>query len=116
MKKFLLVFCLAATSMFAQETEKENMKQTEAAATSAATEGEEGWTRSGVITALANQSSFSNWQAGGDNNFAGNVSVNYNFNYKKNGWNWDNKFIAAYGVTKIKGEDQQKTDDRLEFH
>lgn len=116
MKKLILVFCLATTGLFAQETEKENLKKSEEAAAKLATAGEEGWTKNGVITFLANQSSFSNWQAGGENNFAGNASINYNFNYKKNGWNWDNKFLASYGVTKIKGEDQQKTDDRLELY
>ncbi len=74
------------------------------------------WTRKGVFTFLANQSSFSNWQAGGQNNFAGNVGVNYDFNYKNGDWNWDNKIIASYGLTKIKGADTQKTDDRLEFN
>lgn len=117
MKKIFLFFCLATASMFAQETEQENLKKTEEAlAKSADGEVKEGWTRGGVITGLASQSAFSNWTAGGDNNFAGNFSVNYDFNYKKGPWNWDNKFIAAYGVTKIKGEESKKTDDRLEFN
>jgi len=81
-----------------------------------ATDTTKHWTRKGVFTFLANQSSFSNWQAGGQNNFAGNVGVNYDFNYKKGNWNWDNKIIVAYGLTKIKGADTQKTDDRIEFN
>ena len=28
---------------------------------------------------------------------------------------WDNKIIAAYGLTKLKGQDATKSDDRLEF-
>ena len=74
------------------------------------------WTRKGVFTFLANQSSFSNWQAGGQNNFAGNVGFNYDFNYKNGDWNWDNKWIVSYGLTKIKGADTQKTDDRIELN
>jgi hypothetical protein len=35
----------------------------------------------------------------------------------KKGAVWDNKFIAAYGLTKIKGDDKiAKTDDRLELN
>jgi hypothetical protein len=41
--------------------------------------------------------------AGGTSNIAGNFSLNYDFNYKKGAVVWDNKFIAAYGLTKIKG-------------
>src|SRR5574343_88094 len=101
MRKFLIPLLLIVSSLFAQETATDSTKH---------------WTRKGVFTFLANQSSFSNWQAGGQNNFAGNVGVNYDFNYKNGDWNWDNKIIASYGLTKIKGADTQKTDDRLEFN
>lgn len=74
------------------------------------------WTKTGNFTFLLNQSSFSNWQAGGDNNISGNVKVNYDFNYKEGDWNWDNKVIASYGLTKLQGQDQKKTDDRFEFN
>lgn len=101
MKKFLIPLLLIVSNLFGQETATDSTKH---------------WTRKGVFTLLANQSSFSNWQAGGQNNFAGNVGVNYDFNYKNGDWNWDNKIIASYGLTKIKGADTQKTDDRLEFN
>jgi len=81
-----------------------------------ATDSTSNWTKKGVFTFLANQSSFDNWLAGGQNNFAGNANINYDFNYKNGDWNWDNKIIAAYGLTKIKGQDTQKTDDRIEFN
>lgn len=102
MKKLVLVFCLVSASLFAQEE--------------TAVDSTSNWTKKGVFTLLANQSSFNNWLAGGQNNFAGNVNINYDFNYKNGDWNWDNKFIAAYGLTKIKGQDTQKTDDRIEFN
>ncbi|MCK6608750.1 MAG: DUF3078 domain-containing protein [Flavobacterium sp.] len=101
MKKFFLLILFVSAVTIAQETTIDTTKH---------------WTRKGVFTFLANQSSFSNWQAGGQNNFAGNVGVNYDFNYKNGDWNWDNKIIASYGLTKIKGADTQKTDDRLEFN
>ena len=101
MKRGFFLLLLVSTVGFSQETVVDSTKH---------------WTRKGVFTFLANQSSFSNWQAGGQNNFAGNVGINYDFNYKNGDWNWDNKIIAAYGLTKIKGADTQKTDDRLEFN
>ena len=101
MKKFLLLLLFVVSGVFAQETATDSTKH---------------WTRKGVFTFLANQSSFSNWQAGGQNNFAGNVGINYDFNYKNGDWNWDNKIILAYGLTKIKGADTQKTDDRIELN
>lgn len=100
MKKIVVLLLLVASIGFAQETAVDSTKH---------------WTKKGVFTLLANQSSFSNWLAGGQNNFAGNVNVNYDFNYKNGDWNWDNKLITAYGLTKIKGADTQKTDDRIEF-
>lgn len=88
------------------------------AMTSAVTAQEEpqtdrNWTITGENTFMINQSSFSNWSAGGINSFAGNLVFNYGFNYKKNKWNWDNKLIAAYGQSKQKSLGWRKNDDRL---
>ncbi len=75
------------------------------------------WTTKGNISLLFNQSNFSNWQSGGENNLSGNVGVNYDFNYKKNEWTWDNKIIASYGVVKTRNSPfEKKTDDRLELN
>ena len=101
MKKVLFLLLFVSTTILAQETATDTTKH---------------WTRKGVFTFLANQSSFSNWQAGGQNNFAGNIGINYDFNYKNGNWQWDNKWIVAYGLTKIKGADTQKTDDRIELN
>ena len=60
-----------------------------------AEEGEEGWNKSGKITLLINQSAFLNWQAGGDNSFAGNLNLNYDIHYLKGDWTWDNKILAS---------------------
>lgn len=71
------------------------------------------WKIHGENTFLINQSSFSNWAAGGVNSFAGNIVLNYDFNYKKEKWSWDNKVIAAYGQTFQKDVDWRKNDDRV---
>ncbi|TDQ28372.1 DUF3078 domain-containing protein [Tenacibaculum caenipelagi] len=103
MKKLLaIILFLGALTLSAQDDKKEEPK--------------DGWKRSGNITFLFNQSAFNNWLAGGTNNISGTVGLNYNFNYTKGDWAWDNKLIASYGLTKLKGEEIQKTDDRLEFN
>lgn len=71
------------------------------------------WTIHGENTFLVNQSSFSNWSAGGINSLAANLILNYDFNYKKDKWSWDNKAIAAYGISKQDGIGMRKNDDRL---
>lgn len=103
MKKLLAFAVLLGTlTANAQEEKKEEPK--------------DGWKRSGNISFLFNQSAFNNWLAGGTNNISGTIGLNYDFNYTKGDWAWDNKLIASYGVTKLKGEELQKTDDRLELN
>lgn len=71
------------------------------------------WTIHGENTFLINQSSFSNWSAGGVNSFAANLVLNYDFNYKKDKWSWDNKAILGYGLSKQTGIGVRKNDDRI---
>jgi len=49
------------------------------------------WTIHGQNTLLINQSSFKNWSAGGVNSVAVNAVMDYEFDYKKDKWRWDNK-------------------------
>ena len=100
-KVILLAFLLANTLIFAQDND---------------TEAEAGWKNTGKITFLMNQSAFSNWQPGGDNSFSGNLNFNYDLNYTKNGWVFDNKVIATIGITAIGDDEPKKTDDRLEIN
>lgn len=105
MKKSLLsiVFILNVLVGSAQEIPKDTTKL---------------WTKEGNISLLFNQSAYNRqWLGGGTSNIAGNFGVNYDFNYKKGAVVWDNKFILAYGLSKIKGNNKTaKTDDRLELN
>ena len=74
------------------------------------------WAKVGTFSFLVNQSSFDNWIAGGVSNISGAIGVNYDFNYSKAKWSWDNKIIVAFGITKIKAQDIQKSNDRLEWN
>lgn len=71
------------------------------------------WTIHGQNTFLINQSSFSHWAAGGTNAFAANIVLDYDFDYKKGKWSWDNKTIFGYGLSKQNGAGWQKNDDRI---
>lgn len=116
MKRILIVLMFISVSAIAQKTEGELINVTAEAAKKAADTTNTGWKRSGNFVFLFNQSAFNNdWQAGGTSNIAGNIGLNYDFNYKTSELVWDNKFIAAYGLTKIKGQETTKSDDRLEF-
>ncbi len=102
MKKIItLCILLAGGSIFAQET-KEEVKSN--------------WKKSGTFTFLFNQSSFSNWIAGGENSVSGTLGINYDFNYAKDDWTWDNKIITKYGISNISGTGTRKTDDSFEFN
>ena len=104
MKNLLLLLLLLLPFMsFSQENEPTE-------------ESKDGWKKSGKITLLINQSAFSNWQAGGDNNFAGNLNLNYDLNYLSGDWSLDNKILASYGLTNSKDDGIRKTDDRLELN
>ncbi len=107
MKKTFLavVLLISSTISFAQEETKEEPPK-------------DGWTRAGNISFLFNQSAFNaEWLGGGTSNIAGNLSVSYDFNYRKGKLTWDNKILADYGLTKLKDQEfLRKTNDRFEFN
>lgn len=74
------------------------------------------WSVEGRFTFLLNQSSYSNWLAGGENAVSTNILVNYDFNYKEGKWKWDNKIISSYGLSYISKQGFRKTDDRFEYN
>jgi len=116
MKKFLALLFFISAGVFAQESEKENLKKTEEAVAKIGDKKPDGWKKGGIFSLIGNQATFNNWLAGGQSSIAGNVLINYDINYKKVDWSWDNKFIAGYGLTKLKDADLQKSDDRLEIN
>ncbi|OIQ37501.1 MAG: hypothetical protein BM563_08225 [Bacteroidetes bacterium MedPE-SWsnd-G1] len=76
----------------------------------------QGWTASGKITFLVNQTAFVNWDAGGDSNLSGSLKINYDFNYRKGPWLLDNKLLASYGINITEDDGLRKTDDRIELN
>lgn len=74
------------------------------------------WSGGGRFTFLLNQSAYSNWISGGENAVAGNILINYDFNWKKDNWKWDNKIITSYGSSYLENQGYRKTDDRFEYN
>lgn len=106
-KLFIALICLIGVhSVYAQDDTNDEEKQ------------KEGWTKSGTISLLFNQTAFNNeWQGGGTSNYAGNATIDYNASYKRGKITWDNTFLADYGMTKMKDQDfTRKTSDRLEIN
>jgi len=113
MRKVLTLLLVAFGSMVA--TAQETVTETAAAAVQPDTV--KVWKSKGNVSLLLNQSSFSNWAAGGENNISGTLGINYDLNYKKDDWTWDNKVIASYGLVKTNNSPfEKKTDDRFEFN
>ena len=77
-----------------------------------------GWKRAGNISLLFNQAAFNNeWTGGGSSNYAGNISLSYDFNYRQDKISWDNRIIGDYGISKNKDDRySRKTNDRLELN
>lgn len=107
MKKLFLSAMLIAAPLvvFAQKnTENDTVKN--------------GWSTSGNISLLFNQAAFNHeWTGGGTSNFAGNLKLGYDFNYRKDKLSWNNRFLLDYGLSKNRGDKySRKTNDRLELN
>jgi hypothetical protein len=99
-----LLLIIFSTTFFAQKKKKKD------------TIPQPKWKIHGRFAFIFNQSSFSHWASGGQNTVAGNLNVNYDFNYKKKNVNWDTRINAAYGLSHISDKGYRKTDDRFELN
>ena len=118
MKKLIFLFAVlfASINAKAQVNEKELLEKSSKAAEKAIDTSALGWKRGGNLTFLFNQSAFNKeWLGGGTSSIAGNLGLNYDFNYNSRNSVWDNKIIVAYGLTKLGDGPTLKSDDRLEF-
>lgn len=77
-----------------------------------------GWSTEGKVQLLFNQSAFNKeWTGGGTSSIAGNLTLDYEMNYRKDNFTWDNRLLANFGLTKVKGDEfARKTSDRLELN
>lgn len=104
MRNYFSLFLLLFSISFSAQTKKKDTLPTPK------------WKIHGRFAFIFNQSSFSNWRTGGINTIAGNLNVNYDFNYKKNNINWDTRLITSYGLSHLEEQGLRKTDDRFEIN
>ena len=107
MRRFLVLFFLFLSTAFLFSQEKKEKKPKKPTPK---------WKIHGRFAFIFNQSSFSNWASGGEDTVAGNLNVNYDFNYKKNNLNWDSRINTGFGLSHISDKGYRKTDDRFEFN
>lgn len=100
---FLILLVAISTISFSQKKKKDTLPKPK-------------WKVHGRFAFIFNQSSFSNWASGGENTVAGNININYDFNYKKKNINWDTRLITSYGLSYIDDKGIRKTDDRFELN
>lgn len=118
MKKIFLglLFVVSFHGIIAQTNEKDGLDKVLKLSGKVIDTNKIGWKRGGNIVFLFNQSSFNNaWLGGGTSSMAGNLVLNYDFNYTTKNIIWDNKIITAYGLTKQQEKETTKSDDRIEF-
>lgn len=73
------------------------------------------WFIFGQNNLVFNQSSFSNWYAGGNDNIGVLGKVNYNIVYKKDRHYLDNNIQMGYGFVSSTGQSTRKTDDYIKL-
>lgn len=74
------------------------------------------WTNKGSIGLNFSQGSYTNWAAGGQNTLAWLGTFNYNINYAKDNFKWDNTLATALGYSFFDfDQNAVKTDDKIEL-
>lgn len=71
------------------------------------------WFYHGQNSLVFNQSSFSNWNSGGNNNIGIIGKINYNLSYKNRRHFLDNNIQLGYGFVSTQGESSRKTEDYI---
>lgn len=74
------------------------------------------WKRSGLLSLTFNQSSFSNWTAGGENSIAFTAVGKYFADYTRGNFSINNSINLKYGVLKLESDDNpRKNEDLIEL-
>ncbi len=74
------------------------------------------WDIGGLISLNFNQSTFTNWAAGGDNTVGLSLFYKPFFNYNKGRVSWENKMDFRYGKNKIASDPWRKTNDLIDIN
>jgi hypothetical protein len=102
-----LIFCLFFFSTLCLTAQTTNISKTNADTSN--------WKLGGVGGLNFNQTSFTNWAAGGENSLSGTAYSVLNANYKKGLSTWDNVLELAYGKTELGNARARKSDDKIDL-
>lgn len=72
------------------------------------------WSYAGLYSFSMSQTSLTNWNAGGENNFNVSALLRQAADYKGAKWQWSNTLEANYAIN-YQGSNPLKTGDKLEF-
>ncbi|CVK16214.1 Protein of unknown function (DUF3078) [Apibacter mensalis] len=111
MKKILLFLFVSTLSQFIYA--QQPLTGTPVTDTLTVPKKAKNWKISGDHSLIVNQSSFSNWIAGGTNSFGGSARIKYSLDYKKGKNIFKNKITIGYGQVNNKNDKMRKTDDIL---
>lgn len=112
-KKVLFVSLLFISSLFVFSQEKKEESSAPIERDTISVKKQNNWNILGENSLSLTQNAFSNWLAGGTNSFGLNAKTDYEFNYKKGKYIWDNKISLAYGQISNEKEKPKKTDDNI---
>jgi hypothetical protein len=73
------------------------------------------WKFGGLGSIALSQVSLTNWAAGGENSFSGNILANGIANYNRDKASWENMLVLGYGLMKQGSAGVRKTDDRIDL-
>ncbi len=73
------------------------------------------WRKGGIATFNVNQTSLTNWAAGGENALAATALLSIYANYKHQRAAWDNSLDLGYGMLKQGDADVRKNEDKIDF-
>jgi hypothetical protein len=121
MNRFLLalgLFISFSASLLAQDVTKEAKRLQDSSKVALARLGtieQAFWDKGASGNFLLNQSSLSNWQAGGQSSLSGAINLGFYANHYSKKWRWANRLDLGYGRQWQSGLDV-KTDDRIELN
>jgi hypothetical protein len=117
MNKNIFISILLIAGAFAGLNAQNTRSTVDNLSTYAQKASKEGWTHSGLANLTFGQTTLDNWSAGGDKwTVNTNFLLNFNLNYLRNRWFWDNLLEAEYGMMNSESNGARKASDRLNFN
>lgn len=105
-----LFFVIVLQSAISQTTEKEKELRKLTIDTTLL-----GWKRGGMINVTFSQISLTNWAAGGENSYSGNMLFNTFLKYNTKRFSFENTLDLGLGMQKQASAKARKTDDKIDF-